>query len=37
MEIRLIGGQTPPLPERQFDALQDDVMDFAPLPEGRLP
>jgi hypothetical protein len=26
-----------PLPERHLDTLQDYVMDFAPLPEGRLP
>jgi hypothetical protein len=29
---------TPPsLPERQFDPFEHDVVDFAPLPEGRLP
>ena len=33
-----LGRQTPPspLPQRQFNSLQDDIVDFAPLPKGRL-
>jgi len=26
-----------PLPERHLNPLQDDIVDFAPLPKGRLP
>jgi hypothetical protein len=27
----------PPFPECHLNTLKDDIMDFAPLPKGRLP